>query len=61
MFTLGTLAESRLKQYKSKGPGPTIHSANYVPSAEESLQVGIPAMAESVIELMKNSVAQPKK
>jgi hippurate hydrolase len=61
MFTLGTLSEGRLKQYKSKGTVPTIHSANYFPSAEESLQVGIPAMGESVIELMKNSVAQPKK
>lgn len=53
MFSLGTLSEKRLKQYQKKGTVPSIHSSTYFPSAEESLAVGISAMAEAAIELFR--------
>ncbi|MFM8314502.1 MAG: M20 family metallopeptidase [Deltaproteobacteria bacterium] len=54
MFTLGTLTEARIKKYQGKGTVPSLHSAQYFPSAEESLLVGIPLMGESAIELLSS-------
>lgn len=54
MFSLGTLTEKRIKQYKKTGNIPSIHSSTYYPSALESLSVGIPAMASTAIELFKS-------
>lgn len=54
MFSIGTLSEKRLKQYRKKGMIPSIHSASYYPSAQESLEVGIKALGEAAIELFSS-------
>ncbi len=54
LFTLGSLSESRLKDYQKKGHVPSLHSSTYFPSAVEAMRVGINVMAESAFTLLND-------
>jgi hippurate hydrolase len=51
LFSIGTISSSRMKAYKKKNGPPGLHSGTYYPSSEESMQTGIPLLAESAIAL----------
>ena len=54
LFWLGTVEQDRLDRYARMGiPIPGLHSAEYWPDPEPSLQTGVTAMSHAVLDLMK--------
>jgi hippurate hydrolase len=54
LFWLGTVEQQRLDRYRKLGlPVPGLHSAEYYPDPEPSLQTGIRAMSYAVLDLLK--------
>jgi hippurate hydrolase len=53
MFRLGSVNQKRLEEFSQRGQPPlSLHSPLYFPDVEESLSVGVPAMASVALDLL---------
>ena len=53
MYRLGTVDQSRLDEFETKGESPpSLHSPLYYPNAEASLRVSVPVMVAVVEDLL---------
>jgi hippurate hydrolase len=52
MFSLGSISEERLAEYKAQGGPPSLHSPIYYPDPEPTLSTGVKALASAALELL---------
>ncbi len=52
MLFLGSVSKHRLDKMKKHGGPPTLHSAHYLPDAEETIPVGVNVMSEALLSLL---------
>ncbi|MEM9942903.1 MAG: amidohydrolase [Planctomycetota bacterium] len=56
MYFLGVVEQARLDRYKEMNiTPPSLHSANFYPDIEKSLETGVKTMASAVLDLMKRN------
>ena len=54
MYFLGTVEQRRLDRYKELGiSAPSLHSAEYYPEIEKTIEIGVTTMASGALELLK--------
>jgi len=54
MYFLGTVEQRRLDRYKELGiSAPSLHSAEYYPEIEKSIEIGVTTMASGALELLQ--------